>query len=197
MTKPLKVGITGGIGSGKTIVTKLFSLLDIPIYYSDERAKVVMNDILKEPIIEAFGEKSFSNGVLNREYLASNVFKDEAQLSKLNAIVHPAVAFDFSKWLTLHSEDEYVVKEAALLVETGSFTELDVLIVVISPLKLRIERIRKRDGFRTEEEIKRIISKQTDDETKISFADFVITNNEDQLLIPQVIEIDKKIRQCL
>jgi len=195
MSKPLSVGITGGIGSGKTLITKLFSLLNVPIYYADDRAKTLMNTLLKDSIIDLFGEESYFNGKLNRTYIASKVFSNNSALTKLNAIVHPAVAIDFDNWLVENKEAKYVIKEAALLIESGSYKQLDKLIVVTSPLELRVNRIKTRDSFRSEKEIKKIISSQSSEQSKIDLADYIITNNEENLLIPQVLEIDKKIRQ--
>jgi len=195
MSKPLSVGITGGIGSGKTLITKLFSLLNVPIYYADDRAKTLMNTLLKDSIIDLFGEESYFNGKLNRTYIASKVFSNNSALTKLNAIVHPAVAIDFDNWLVENKEAKYVIKEAALLIESGSYKQLDKLIVVTSPLELRVNRIKSRDSFRSEKEIKKIISSQSSEQSKIDLADYIITNNEENLLIPQVLEIDKKIRQ--
>lgn len=195
MSKPLSVGITGGIGSGKTLVTKLFSLLKVPIYSADERAKTIMNTDLIEPITSAFGAESYIEGTLNRAYIASKVFSNKTELAKLNTIVHPAIALDFTNWVNEHSNAQYVIKEAALVVENGAYKELDKLIVVTSPQKLRVERIKSRDSFRSEDEILSIISNQSSDEEKIKLADYIISNNEENLLIPQVLKIDKKIRQ--
>lgn len=195
MSNPISVGVTGGIGSGKTLVTKIFSVLNVPIYYADERAKGLMNTSLQQLISSAFGEDSYVNGKLNRSYLASKVFSNEAQLKKLNAIVHPAVAIDFEQWLQNQGNVNYVLKEAALLVESKSYKQLDKLIVITSPLPLRVERIKVRDSFRSEKEILDIISNQSSETEKLELADFVINNDEQNLLIPQVVEIDKKIRQ--
>ena len=195
MNRPISVGVTGGIGSGKTLVTKLFSILNIPIYYADERAKWLMNESLQGIISTTFGTNSYVDGKLNRDYLARTVFSDSAALEKLNDIVHPAVANDFENWVKEQSNVSYVIKEAALLVETGSYKQLDKLIVVTSPQSLRVERIKLRDEFRSEEEIFHIISKQTSDIEKVNLADFIISNDEQKLLIPQVLKIDKKIRQ--
>lgn len=197
MNKPLRVGITGGIGSGKTLVSQLFTLLDIPVYNADERAKVLSNTILKNAIINAFGPESFKNGKLSRDYLAKIVFNDKQQLEKLNSIVHPAVAIDFENWVKEHSENDYVLKEAALLIEAGSYKQLDLLIVIIASETTRKNRIKERDPFRTNKEIEGIFSKQTSDKERLGLADYVIKNEENQLLIPQVLDIDKKIRQHL
>lgn len=195
MNKPLSVGITGGIGSGKTIVTKLFSLLNVPIYYADERARILMNTILMDSIIALFGKESFINGSLNRDHIASKVFSNKSELSKLNSIVHRAVALDFKNWTAEQKNVKYVIKEAALLIESDSYKQLDKLIVIMSPLELRVNRIKSRDSFRNEKEIINIIANQSSDQSKTDVADYVIMNNEESLLIPQVLEIDKKIRQ--
>lgn len=195
MSNTTSVGITGGIGSGKTLVTKIFSMLNVPIYYADERAKELMNTSLQQLISSTFGEDSYVNGNLNRAYLAGKVFSNASQLKKLNAIVHPAVATDFEQWIQNQENVNYVLKEAALLVESKSYTQLDKLIVITSPLQLRVERIKARDSFRSEKEILDIISNQSSETEKLKRADFVINNDEQSLLIPQVVEIDKKIRQ--
>lgn len=129
MSRPLTVGVTGGIGAGKTLVTKLFSILNVPIYYADGRAKELMNSQLVEAITKNFGSESYVDGKLNRAYLASTVFSNKVELQKLNSIVHPAVALDFENWIKKHSSKSYVIKEAALLVETSSYKQLDKLIV--------------------------------------------------------------------
>lgn len=189
------VGITGGIGSGKTLITRLFSLLNVPIYYADDRAKQLMNENLYDQISSEFGKESYHNGKLNRTYLAKKVFSNKEALKKLNAIVHPAVAYDFNQWAQEHDSFKYVLKEAALLIESKSYQQLDLLIVVSSPMALRKERVLTRDNFRSAEDVEKIISNQLPDEEKIKLADFHINNNETELLIPQVIAIDKKIRQ--
>ena len=195
MSKPISVGITGGIGAGKTLITKLFSLLNVPIYYADNRAKLLMNTVLMDSIISLFGKESYINGSLNREHISSQVFSNKTALAKLNALVHPVVAADFKNWTTKQGSVKYVIKEAALLVESGSYKQLDALIVVTSPQKLRVNRIKLRDSFRTEKEITNIISNQSSDQVKIDLADYIVTNDEKRLIIPQVLEIDKKIRQ--
>ncbi len=195
MNKPITVGITGGIGSGKTLVSKLFAILGTPIYNADNRAKELINSVLIDPIISAFGSESYEKGVLNRAFIAKQVFGNKEQLAVLNSIVHPAVAIDFENWVNLNKSTEYVLKEAALLVETGSYKQLDKLIVITAPYQLRVERIRERDTFRSNEEIEKIMASQTSDKAKIELADFVINNDESSLLIPQVVELDQKLRQ--
>jgi dephospho-CoA kinase len=193
--KPFLVGITGGIGSGKSTVARIFSILGIPIYYADDRAKWLMaNDPdLKEQIQKNFGSESYSEeGVINRAFLASKVFSDEEKVKIINALVHPAVGADFEKWA--HDQNSpYVLKEAALLFETGSYKDLDKVINVSSPIKIRISRVLMRDPHRNEKQVNDIIDKQLPDEEKNKLADFVIKNTDNKMLIPQVLEIHKQL----
>lgn len=193
--RPFLVGITGGIGSGKSTVAKVFSILGIPVYFADERAKWLMaNDaLLKKNIIDAFGEESYSDrGILNREFLARHIFGDEKKVNLINSLVHPAVRTDFEVWSS-NQESPYVLKEAALLFETGSFKELDKIITVSAPLKLRMMRVLLRDPHRNEAQINAIIDQQLPDEEKNKIADFVIKNSENKLLIPQVLKIHQEL----
>lgn len=193
--KPLLVGITGGIGSGKSTACRIFSILGVPIYYADDRAKWLMahDEDLKQAIIFNFGEESYTaDGELNRVFLASVVFPDEKKVAIINGLVHPAVKKDFENW----ADDQtapYVLKEAALLFESGSYKELDKIINVSAPLKTRITRVMMRDRHRTEKQIHEIIDKQLSDEEKNAKSDFVIKNAENKLLIPQVLEIHRKL----
>lgn len=189
VSKALQIGITGGIGTGKSLVCKVFAQLGVPIYDADSRAKWLMNhaDALKEAIRAQFGHEAYSNsGQLNRAYLASIVFGDETQIRQLNALVHPAVAEDYAQWLGTQSSP-YVLKEAALMIESGSYRVLDQLIVVSAPLALRIARIRLRDPQRSEEEILGIISKQMPEEEKLTYAQVVLPNDEQQALLPLIL----------
>ncbi len=189
------VGITGGIGSGKSTVAKIFSILGIPIYYADDRAKWLMqNDSsLVQKIKAAFGSESYQpDGSLNRVYLANHVFGDAEKLAEINGLVHPAVGHDFSDWAD-NQQTPYVLKEAALLFETGSYQDLFLTINVSAPLMLRMTRVLLRDAHRTEDQVNAIINKQLPDEDKNKLADFVIKNGDNKLIIPQVIEIHKKI----
>ncbi|GMQ27906.1 dephospho-CoA kinase [Algoriphagus confluentis] len=190
-----KVGVTGGIGSGKSTVCRIFGLLGIPVYSADDRAKWLMehDPNLKSKITEEFGINSYTQeGALNRKYLAEQVFSDPEKVKKINALVHPAVGLDFDKW-TLEQKVPYVLKEAALLFETGSAKQLDKIINVSSPLKVRIARVLMRDPHRSESQVNTIIDQQLPDETKNELADFVIKNSENKLLIPQVLEIHQKL----
>lgn len=195
MTKPRLVGLTGGIGSGKSTVAKIFSILGIPVYYADDRAKwlMVFDAELKKQILTHFGPESYSeDGSLNRSYLAGTVFSDESKVKIINSLVHPAVKKDFEKWAAQQNAP-YVLKEAALLFETGSYKDLDKTINVSAPLKIRVTRVMMRDLHRTEKQINDIIDKQMPDEEKNHLADYIIKNNENKLLIPQVLAIHQEL----
>ncbi|HLT06970.1 MAG TPA: dephospho-CoA kinase [Cyclobacteriaceae bacterium] len=192
---PLLVGITGGIGAGKSTVAKVFAILSVPIYYADDRAKWLManDEGLKEKIIAAFGPASYDDqGILNRSFLAEKVFSDPANTETINGLVHPAVGNDFSQWVK-QQVSPYVLKEAALLFESGSYKELNKVINVSSPLKVRVARVLMRDPHRSLEQVNAIINKQLPDEDKNEMADFVIKNTDSQMIIPQVLSIHEKL----
>jgi dephospho-CoA kinase len=195
MKKSLQVGITGGIGTGKSTVCKVFSTLGIPVYEADTRAKWLLDNHLsiKEELMEAFGEASYKNGKYNREYLATIVFNDTSQTQRINAIVHPKVFEDYLTWAEKNKQATYLLREAAILFESGSAGLCDKIIVVSSPLDLRISRIRERDTFRSVQEIKAIMDKQMPEAEKIEKADFVIENDEKTLLLPQVLAIHQQL----
>lgn len=195
MSSPKLVGLTGGIGSGKSTVAKIFEILHIPVYYADDRAKWLMNfdEELKSKIQDAFGPESYdSEGNLNRSYLASTVFSDPEKVAKINSLVHPAVGKDFEIWAS-HQDAPYVLKEAALIFETGGEKKLDVVINVSSPLKIRISRVLMRDSHRSLDQVNHIIDQQMPDEVKNEKADFVIKNTDTKMLIPQVLAIHQKL----
>ena len=191
---PLMIGLTGGIGSGKSMVARVFAILGIPVYYADDRAKWLM---VNEPnlitgIKASFGEEAYlPDSTLNRKFLAEKVFGQPEQTLLINSLVHPAVKLDFEKWAAAQ-QTPYVIKEAALLFETGSYKELDKVINVSSPLKLRVARVLMRDQ-RSESQINDIINRQLPDEEKNPLADYVIKNNESKLVLPQVLEIHQKL----
>jgi dephospho-CoA kinase len=186
----IKVGITGGIGSGKTTVCEIFERLGVPVYYADKQAKYLMetDKNLREGIRQLFGDEAFdAENKLNRAFIAGIVFKDEAKLLALNALVHPAVKADYDSWNAILARKEYPysLKEAALLVESGSYKDLDKLIVVSAPLEDRIKRVMARDNI-TAEQVKTRIDAQLPESEKVKLADYVIDNNLIMELLPQV-----------
>jgi dephospho-CoA kinase len=194
MKTPLQVGITGGIGSGKSLVSHIFKLLGVPIYDADSRAKSIMttDGILVSQIKKEFGVLSFrADGTLNREYLAEHVFSDPEKLKQLNKLVHPRVGEDYNRWVK-DQVSLYVLKEAALLFEAKSNTALDKIIVVSAPQELRIKRVLQRDKHRTVQQIKDIIGSQLKEEEKLELADHIIVNDESKPVIPQVLALHKQ-----
>lgn len=189
----LRVGITGGMGSGKTTVTRVFEVLGIPTYYADEAAKRLMNEdaFIKEQVMALFGKQTYLNGQLDRKYLASLVFNDEENLARLNAIVHPATLEDAEEWMQ-RQKTPYAIKEAALIFESGAHKQLDHVIGVSAPLPLRILRAMKRDKL-SREEVKARMEKQLDEAIKMRLCDFVVINDEQELVIPQVIKIHETL----
>ena len=189
----LKIGLTGGIGSGKSTVAGIFEVLGIPVYYADEAAKKLMNEEgeLKEQILLLLGAGAFAGGTLDRKYVAGLVFHDPAKLEKLNALVHPATINDANLWFKQQSSP-YAIKEAALIFESGAQDLLDYVIGVYTPGPLRIERVMQRDRLSHEEIISRM-KNQLDEDTKMDLCNFVITNDEKHLVIPQVIAIHENL----
>ena len=195
MTIPFQVGITGGIGSGKSTVAKIFSTLGVPVYDADTHARALMNSdpVLVELIKNEFGEGAYSNNQLNRRYLAQQVFGFPDRLKKLNDFVHPRVAIDYGQWAQGHPGKRYVLKEAALLFETGSAAQLNTVIVVTAPEELRIKRVMQRDG-RSETEVKRIVDQQWPQEKLVALAQYEIRNSETEAVLPQVLRLHTKFK---
>ncbi|MGB0929953.1 MAG: dephospho-CoA kinase [Chitinophagales bacterium] len=193
--KPLQVGLTGGIGSGKTTITKFFATLGVPVYYADDAAKWLMqnDETLIKAIRSAFGNEIYTNEQkLDRQKLATIVFNDVKALRQLESLVHPAVFRHSQEWSAKHPDAPYLIREAALTFESGSYKLLDKVITVFAPKKVRIQRVLQRDNS-TKEAIEARMDKQWKDERKMELADFVIYNDGKQLLIPQVLEINTKI----
>lgn len=191
MKKPLQIGITGGIGSGKSTVCRIFSTLGVPVYDADSRAKSLMttDGILVSQIKKEFGTLSFrSDGNVDREYLARTVFQDEKKLAELNKLIHPRVALDYERWVG-EQRNEYVLKEAALLYEAKSYQSLDKIIVVQASAEIRMKRVLQRDPQRTRQQVEDIIRNQMPDEEKLALADYIIMNDESSLVIPRVLEL--------
>jgi dephospho-CoA kinase len=188
----LRIGLTGGIGSGKTTVAKVFETLGIPVYYADDRAKLLMNtnEELKSAIIKQFGKEAYREGNLDRKNLAGIVFNDKEKLALLNSLVHPVTILDAEEWMKKQNS-AYVIKEAALLFESGAAEKLDYVIGVYAPQHIRVKRVMERDHIPVEEIMNRI-TRQIDEEMKMKLCDFVIINNDQQLVIPRVLELHKK-----
>jgi dephospho-CoA kinase len=191
----LRIGITGGIGSGKSTVAHVFEVLGIPVYYADKEAKKMMNEDeeLKEQIIREFGNAAYENGMLNRQHLASIVFANKEKLEVLNALVHPATIRHGLQWME-KQRTPYVIKEAALIFESGSQEHLDYVIGVSAPLHLRLQRAMQRDKIGREEVLRRM-QNQIQEDIKMRLCDYVIKNDEQELLIVQVLALDKKLRE--
>jgi dephospho-CoA kinase len=190
----IKVAVTGGIGSGKTLVCSVFEILGIPVFYADQSAKELMNSnpYVKEKIISNFGKNIFDkNGQLIRDKLAEIIFNNKILLLKINEIVHPVVREEFNKWMQ-GQESVYVIEESAIVFETGQNTFFDKIISVVAPLELRIDRIMKRDNISREKVLERLKNQYTD-ENKMKNSDFIITNDKKEMIVPQIIKIHEKL----
>lgn len=190
----IKVGITGGIGCGKTTVCKIFEAMGVPVYYADDRAKKLMSSDkkVKMAIIALLGKDAyFGNGRLNRKFISAKIFNDKKLLQKLNKIVHPAVQKDGDKWFA-RQKTVFAIKEAALLIESASYKSLDLLILVTAPVALRISRVMQRDKS-DRQSVERRIKNQLSDAEKAKFANFIIINDGKKSLIAQVTKIYKKL----
>ncbi len=189
----LKIGLTGGIGSGKSTVAKVFEVLGIPVYYADERAKELMhtNELLQQQLIFHFGEATYTNGNLNRKHLSSIVFADKEKLELLNSLVHPVTIADAEQWFR-KQVSPYVIKEAALLFESGATEGLDHVIGVTAPATIRMKRVMDRDQV-TADEVKKRMANQIDESIKARLCDFMITNNEQQMILPQVLQLHEEL----
>lgn len=189
----IKVGLTGGIGSGKTTVAGIFETLGIPVYYADDAAKRIMNEneILRKKIIQHFGAESYIQNQLNRHHLALVVFNDAQKLSLLNSLVHPLTFEDAEKWIK-KQKAPYIIKEAALMFESDAWKYVDKVIGVSAPYELRLQRTMERDHL-SKEAIDARINKQMNEEEKIKRCDYVLINDEKKLLIPQVTALHEKL----
>ena len=191
----LKVGVTGGIGSGKSTVSRFFSALGVPVYDSDQRAKSLMqyDDSIRSKIKIEFGDNAYHKNELNRSYLAEIVFKNESKLKQLNAIVHPVVKTDFINWLSQNSNAKFIIKEAAIMIESGAYKDLDKLIVVNASMNQKIKWIKQRDHLSLED-IKNRIQNQLSDEIRNQYADYIIENNSGKReLKQQVLSVYNKL----
>lgn len=188
------IGVTGGIGSGKSTVCRCFEILDIPVFYADDQARTIINT--DATVINAikllFGDDIYDASGLKRSQVAAIVFDQPDKLAALNAIVHPAVDRCFAHWKSIHRNAPYVIKEAAILFESGMYQSLDYVVTVTAPLEMRIARVMKRDGVSRDNVLKRV-DNQWDDERKIALSNFVIHCNEEALVIPQVLNLHYKL----
>jgi len=190
----LKIGITGSIGSGKSTVCRIFETLGIPVYYADARGRYLMqfDEIVIKKVLDVFGPGILADDKsIDRNLLAGIVFNNPSKLEVLESIIHPAVFSDFNHWIQLQNS-KYVLKEAALLFEAGSYKELDKIITVAAPLDIRLERVMLRDHG-TKEQIMAREKRQWPDAMKIEMADFIIINDDKQLLMPQVMELHERL----
>lgn len=191
----LRVGLTGGIGSGKSTVAAIFEVIGIPVTYADDEAKRLMNEDpgLREAIIRDFGAEAYSGGTLDRKYLAGKVFSDAAKLQLLNSLVHPVTIREGRRWmLEQGAHHPYAIREAALLFESVAAGELDFIVGVYAPPSLRIHRAMQRDTV-TREEVLRRMSNQIDEDIKMRLCDAVIRNDETEAVIPQVLALHQRL----
>jgi len=191
----LKVGITGGIGSGKTTVCRLFEVLEVPVYYADDRAKELMvsDPALRQGIQDLLGEQAYGeDGSLNRAWIAARVFGNEEKLQALNGLVHPAVWRDTDRWNEAYKDRPYTLREAALLFESGGHTMVDVMLVVTAPEAMRIQRVRERDGL-SEADVRARMDRQWPQAEKDKRADHLIVNDGQQSLVQQVWRIHHEL----
>ncbi|MDX9942102.1 MAG: dephospho-CoA kinase [Bacteroidales bacterium] len=191
----LQVGLTGNIGSGKTTVCKVFEKLGVPVFYADLRARMIMDrEEVTARVAGTFGKEILdAEGKLNRRTLAGIVFNDKEKLALLNGIIHPLVREDFLGWVGENKEEPYIIKEAAILFEAGMASQFDKIIVVAAPLEVRIARVMHRDGVSREEVLGRAAN-QFDEEELVARADYVIHNDDRQLVVPTILCIDQSLR---
>ena len=187
---PLQIGITGGIGSGKSVVCKVFACLGIKIYDADSRAKWLTNhnEEVRQKIVGLLGNEAYTANEYNRKWVAAQVFDNPGLLTQLNKIIHPAVGEDTEAWVNRNTSERYLIKEAAIMKAAGHNNALDYVVVVKAPIELRIQRILVRD-HRTEDEIRAIMKRQVSEEERDAIADFQIFNDEQNPLIPQVLKL--------
>jgi dephospho-CoA kinase len=190
----LKVGLTGNIGSGKTIIAQVFSMLGVPVFHADHEAKKQFNDeSIRKSIRAKFGPGVFtSSGEVLRPVLAEIVFNDPVLLEELNKIIHPGVRRDYQHWCQQHAGAEYTIYEAAILFESGQYREMDRVVCVTAPEQLRIKRVMERDHL-SRQEVERRMANQWEEERKVALADYVIRNDESTMVIEQVLKLHNEI----
>jgi len=191
----IKLGITGGIGSGKSTVSEIFSLCGVPVYIADVESKrlVATSPVIRKKLIHLFGEELYAGGVLNKPLLASHIFNDKKKLETVNTIIHPEVGNDFSQWIQQHSQYEIVAHEAAILFESGFDKLMDKIVMVYTPLEIRIQRTIQRDNISREKVLERI-QNQMPDEEKAKLSDYIIVNDNTKSLIEQVTSVIEQLK---
>ncbi len=190
----IKIGLTGNIGSGKSTVARVFKVLGVPVYHSDEKAKeFLFTDEVKEKLMTKFGTSIFKGIEIDRKKLANIVFNDKEALDFLNSLIHPLVRKGFGDWCNLNNNVPYVIQEAAIMFESGFYKLFDKTIVVSCPEEIAIERVTKRDRV-NELTVKERMKNQWDQEKKKELSDFIIYNDNEQLIIPQVLQIHKELQ---
>lgn len=192
----LRVGVTGGIGSGKSTVCRVFEAMGVPVYYADERAKWLIGNHpgIRKEISDLLGAEAYTAaGEYNTDFVSARVFSDRQLLGRLNAIVHPRVKEDTARWIERYAERPYVIKEAAIMKRAGEESGLDFVIAVVAPEALRIERVLSRDPQRTAEQVRSIIASQASESDLMAMADFVVRNDETEPIIPQVLKIHRHL----
>ena len=196
--QPLLLGLTGGIGTGKSVVAKIFQALGIPVFNSDLQARTILedDDKVREEIIALLGQNAYKENMPDRPYIAAKIFADEGLRAALNRIVHPAVGIRFENWIKKNSKSPYLLKEAAILFETGIYKSLDKTLLVRAPKDVRVDRIMDRDGL-DREKIEERMNAQWPEEKKSALADYIISNDGSEALIPQVLEIHRGLLASL
>jgi dephospho-CoA kinase len=191
-----QVGITGGIGSGKSTISKAFVALGVPYYDADAETKAIMNRHipLRKAIQDAFGNSSYNENGLNRPYLADKVFHSESETQKLNAIVHPFVAEGYAQWIEKHKYAPYILKEAALLFESGSYQSVHFTINISVPPLERLKRVLSRDSFRNQAQIKAIMERQWSEDQRLEVANFTLPNSNTDIVLPTILELHSQFQ---
>ncbi len=193
----LKAGITGGIGSGKTIVSRIFQSLNVPVYDSDTSAKILMDTdpVIREKLTQLFGEELYRHQKLDRPMLSRIIFNDPEKLEQVNRIVHPRVREHFNNWCNRQAHAKYILQEAAIIFESGAYRFLDKIVTITAPLELRIDRVMARNNL-SREEVLKIVDRQIGEEERIKRSDYVISNDDKALVIPQVLAIHDELLNC-
>ncbi len=192
----IKVGLTGGIGSGKSMVATILDHLAVPVYHADAEAKKILEkETVKAQLKLIFGAEILdARGIVNRKALSDRVFKNDTELAKLNGLIHPLVRIDFESWCWLHAESSYIIQEAAILFESGFNVYFDKTIFVMAPVELCIERVVARDKIKSVQVLQRM-NNQWEAERKIVLADYILVNDGNSMLLPQVLALHAKLKQ--